>query len=96
MYLLYMGLCLICFVIVYFFIQETKDLPMEELAALFGDEVVVHITKDGKAITEDKHLDKVKDLHIEQVEQGHAEKAATAKAAGASQSDSRHVELAEA
>lgn len=96
MYLLYMGLCLICFVIVYFFIQETKDLPMEELAALFGDEVVVHITKDGKAITEDKDLDKVKELHIEQVEQRDAEKAATARTEGANQSGSHHVELAEA
>ena len=59
MYLLYMGLCLVCGAIIYFFIKETKGLPLEELAALFGDEVVVHITADGTGIVEDGELDKV-------------------------------------
>lgn len=84
-----MGLCIICFVIVYFFIQETKDLPMEELAALFGDEVVVHITKDGKAITEDKDLDKVKELQVEQVD---TENPMTAPLKGVHETGSRHIE----
>lgn len=88
MYLLYMGLCVICFVIVYFFIQETKDLPMEELAALFGDEVVVHITKDGKAITEDKDLNNVMKLKVEQV---HAEES-TKRIAVGEEIGTRHVE----
>lgn len=34
-------------VIVYFFIPETKRLPVEEIAELFGDKVVVHISADG-------------------------------------------------
>ena len=68
MYLLYMGLNIISGLVVYYFVKETKDLPMEELAALFGDDVVVHITKDGMAIAEDPRLDKVKSLQIEDVE----------------------------
>ena len=47
MYLLYMGLCVVCSVLVYFLIPETKGLPMEEIAALFGDVVVVRLTEDG-------------------------------------------------
>lgn len=56
MYLLYMGLCLIAFAIFYFYVPETKQVPMEELGALFGDEVVVHLTADGRGIVEE--LDK--------------------------------------
>ncbi len=52
MYLLYMGLCIISGIVVYFIIPETKGLPMEELAALFGDEVMVHLTADRTAIVE--------------------------------------------
>ena len=52
MYLLYMGLCIVSGIIVYFIIPETKGLPMEELAALFGDEVVVHLTADGTGFVE--------------------------------------------
>jgi hypothetical protein len=57
MYLLYMALCLVSSVVVFFFIPETHNLPMEELAALFGDEVVVHLTADGHGIVEDEALD---------------------------------------
>ncbi|KAJ9603013.1 hypothetical protein H2200_012308 [Cladophialophora chaetospira] len=59
MYLLYMGLCIVCGAIIFFFIKETQGLPMEELAGLFGDEVVVHMTKDGTGIVEKGNLDKV-------------------------------------
>ena len=52
MYLLYMGLSIISGIIVYFTIPETKGLPMEELAALFGDEVVVHLNADGTGFVE--------------------------------------------
>lgn len=54
MYLLYMGLCLIAFIIFYFYVPETKQVPMEELGALFGDEVVVHLTADGRGIVEEQ------------------------------------------
>jgi MFS family permease len=53
MYFLYCGLCLISEVIVYFFIPETKCMPLEELGALFGDDVVVHLAADGRGIVED-------------------------------------------
>ena len=43
-------------VIVYFYIVETKGLPVEEIGALFGDEVVVHLTADGHGIVEDKQV----------------------------------------
>lgn len=45
---------------------------MEELAALFGDEVVVHLTKDMTGIVEDGNLDKSASLvgheHLESLE----------------------------
>jgi hypothetical protein len=63
MYLLWMGLCIISALIVYFFIPETARLPMEEIGALFGDEVVIHLTSDGHGILEDKM--EVEVVHIE-------------------------------
>lgn len=65
MYLLYMALCLIAFVIFYFYLPETKQVPMEELGALFGDEVVVHLTADGRGIVEE--LDKANQEGASQV-----------------------------
>jgi hypothetical protein len=53
MYLIYCGLCIIATIITYFFVPETKGLPVEEIGALFGDEVVVHLTADGTGIVED-------------------------------------------
>lgn len=53
MYLLYMGLCIMITIVVYFFIPETKLLPMEEIGVLFGDEVVVHLTEDGQNVVEE-------------------------------------------
>lgn len=54
MFLVYFALALVCAIISYFVIVETKGLPVEEIGALFGDEVVVHLTKDGHGILEDK------------------------------------------
>ena len=54
MFLIYFALALACAVIAYFVIVETKGLPVEEIGALFGDEVVVHLTEDGHGIVEDK------------------------------------------
>ena len=51
-YYLWMGLCIISTVIVYFFIPETTGIPVEEIGAFFGDEVVVHLTEDGHDIVE--------------------------------------------
>jgi hypothetical protein len=54
MFMISSGLCVISFVITYFFIPETKGLPIEEIGALFGDRVAVHLTCDGENIVEDK------------------------------------------
>jgi hypothetical protein len=67
-----MGLCCISFIITYIYIPETKQLPVEELGALFGDEVVVHLTNDGHGIMEENMELKIAGEHIEEVH--HAEK----------------------
>lgn len=54
MFLIYAGLCVVSFIITYFYIPETKGLPVEEIGALFGDTVAVHLTADGQGIVEDK------------------------------------------
>ena len=54
MFLIYFALALTSAIIAFFVIVETKGLPVEEIGALFGDEVVVHLTKDGQGIVEDK------------------------------------------
>jgi hypothetical protein len=60
MYLVFMSLCLVCEVIVYFFIPETRNIPIEEMASVFGEdqEVMVLVTNDGKDIVE-KNVDVV-------------------------------------
>lgn len=57
MFMIYMALSAISAVIVYFYLPETKGLPIEEIGALFGDEVVVHLTKDGHGLIEDKAIE---------------------------------------
>lgn len=59
MYFLYMALCLVSTVIVYFYCPETKQLPIEEIGALFGDEVIVHLTADGHGIVEENEMVKI-------------------------------------
>lgn len=65
MYFLYMALCIISTVVVYFFIPETKQIPIEEIGALFGDEVVVHLTADGHGIVEEGKEIKTDETKIE-------------------------------
>ena len=52
--MVYFALMIVAEVIVYLYIHETKGLPVEEIGALFGDEVVAHLTSDGQGIVEDK------------------------------------------
>ena len=52
MYLIFAALCVISAIVIYFFIPETKGLPVEEIGDLFGDKVVVHLTQDGQGIVE--------------------------------------------
>lgn len=61
-YLIYMACCIVSEVLTYFFIPETKGKPIEEIGALFGDEVAVHITADGEGVVEKP------DVHVEQRE----------------------------
>lgn len=63
MYLVYMGLSVACGIIAYFYVPETKGLPIEEMGALFGDEVALHMTSDGRGIVE-----KPEGVEVEQVE----------------------------
>jgi hypothetical protein len=66
MYLIWMGLSLICEVLVFFYVPETRGKPVEEMGALFGDEVVLHITADGRDLVE-KDVG-VELTHVEAVE----------------------------
>ncbi|KIX92910.1 uncharacterized protein Z520_11386 [Fonsecaea multimorphosa CBS 102226] len=54
MFLIYAGLCVVSLIGVYFFLPETKGIPVEEIGALFGDTVAVYLTEDGTNIIEDK------------------------------------------
>lgn len=46
-------------VFVYFYIPETRLLPLEEIGALFGDEVVVHLNANLTGLVEEDILDTV-------------------------------------
>jgi hypothetical protein len=37
-------------------VSETKGLPMEDIGALFGDEVIINLARDGYGIEEDAKL----------------------------------------
>ena len=52
MYLIYMALCIIAWPVVYFYVPETTKIPVEELGAIFGDEVIVHLSADGHELVE--------------------------------------------
>ncbi|KAK5231536.1 hypothetical protein LTR72_000718 [Exophiala xenobiotica] len=71
MYFSYMGLCLVSTVIVYLYCPETKQISVEEIGALFGDEVVVNLTADGHGIVEQDEMVKV---DVQEEETTHAEK----------------------
>jgi hypothetical protein len=58
-------------VIVYLYCPETKQISVEEIGALFGDEVVVHLTADGHGIVEQDEMVKV---DVQEEETTHAEK----------------------
>ena len=51
----------------FFYVPETRAKPVEEMGALFGeeDEVMLHMTSDGKGIVE-----KPDGVHVEEVEVG--------------------------
>lgn len=51
-YMVWFACDIVSFVVIYFFIPETSNLSLEEIGALFGDTVVVHLTEDGHGIVE--------------------------------------------
>ncbi|OQV04558.1 hypothetical protein CLAIMM_09418 [Cladophialophora immunda] len=63
MYLIFMALCIVCEVVVYLFVPETRGRPVEEMGALFGEEVVLHMTLDGRGLVE-----KTEGVALEQIE----------------------------
>ncbi|KAH0847282.1 hypothetical protein AYO21_07328 [Fonsecaea monophora] len=65
MYLIFMAFCIVCEVVVYFFVPETRGLPVEEMGTLFGDEVVLHMTLDGRGLVE---KEKTEGVVMEQIE----------------------------
>lgn len=56
MYMVWFTCNIVSTVVIYFFLPETANLPLEEIGALFGDEVVIHMTADGQGLTEVKGL----------------------------------------
>ena len=69
MFLIYAGLCVLSFIGTYLYIPETKGLPVEEIGALFGDTVAVHLTADGEGIVEDKQVEvQVENIAMQTVE----------------------------
>ncbi|OAL40692.1 hypothetical protein AYO20_00428 [Fonsecaea nubica] len=65
MYLIFMSFCIVCEAVVYFFVPETRGLPVEEMGTLFGDEVVMHMTLDGRGLVE---KDTTEGVVMEQIE----------------------------
>jgi hypothetical protein len=74
MFLIYCGLSALATAMVYFYIPETKGLPVEELGALFGDEVALHMTSDQMDIVEQSVEDKQGAGQVEDVKVSAAQK----------------------
>lgn len=72
MFLIYSGFCIFSFIIVYIYIPETKNIPVEEIGGLFGDMVAVHLSEE-RIDSVDKQLE----VHaIEDVQRPRAESVA--------------------
>ncbi|KFY68508.1 hypothetical protein V496_01030 [Pseudogymnoascus sp. VKM F-4515 (FW-2607)] len=56
MYMVWFACSMVSTVIIYFFIPETSNMSLEEIGALFGDPVMVHLTADGHGIVENDNF----------------------------------------
>lgn len=65
MYLIYMGFSIVCGVIAYFYVPETKGLPIEEMGMLFNDGVALHMTSDGRGIVEKQETQEIEHAVVE-------------------------------
>jgi len=79
MYMIWFACSVVSSIIVYFFIPETSKLPVEEIGALFGDEVVIHLSKDGHGILESDKLFEADMPEVAHVEKGAQEPAPVAE-----------------
>jgi MFS family permease len=61
MYMIWFACNVVSTVVIYFVIPETKQMTLEEIGELFGDNVVLHMTADGNSIVE---KDKIQDDYI--------------------------------
>ena len=52
MYMVWFACSMATPIVIYFFVPETKGRTLEEVAELFGDRVVLHMTADGTEIVE--------------------------------------------
>jgi hypothetical protein len=48
-FLIFLCASTVCFIMIYFFLPETKGRTLEELNTIFGDTVVVHLTDATEA-----------------------------------------------
>jgi hypothetical protein len=67
MYLGFMSCSNVSIVIMYFLLPETVGKSLEDIGELFGNEVVVHLTKDGHGIVEQENAQVI---HIEDIKTG--------------------------
>ncbi|RVX66768.1 hypothetical protein B0A52_08961 [Exophiala mesophila] len=65
MYLIYMGCSIVCGVIAFFYVPETKGLPIEEMGVLFNDGVALHMTSDGRGIVEKQENQEIERVEVE-------------------------------